>query len=437
MQRQKTIAKWLAIILLLTSIIACYIAFSSIIKSKNSSAPDIAGADADDTLSSGTQQRLPVYSEFPRACEIENGTYINHVGGEDNDVLLDTLYYAGKRFVLFYSASTEYDVKECGLHIAAFENGNLLSVALIGDVNESFVASSLVENGMLIVTKTAAQTKLRLINASLATVCESSCPLYSDYKLYVTGASAKMYTADERFVYVSTVSKSLDVTRSNCVYPIDNGKIVYTAGLSAYDAVFVQTVHGVGFLTYSASDGFDYVGELTNCKLTQVLPSAQNGSLIFTLLAKCTDGMLIANLNGNLKQTASYKFIGAKTAVATLADNSNIRVIADGVKTLFCSHLELQSSSKVAFANENDGDITYQAIDGENELFLISQNDVNYLVRLENDTLVSKLKFTGKNVMVAHDLMDGTAALSLLFDGNYNDKSFGDNDVFILALRVN
>ena len=435
MQRQKTIAKWLAIILLLTSIIACYIAFSTIIKNKTASAPDIAGADGSEgdgnssITPEGPEPPAPVYSTFPRSPKIVDGISVSHVGGEDNDVLLDTLYYSGKRFVIFYSASTQYDVKECGIHIATFKNGELLSTTKIGEVDEIFVTSSIVENGLLIITKTVAQTKLRLLNGNLGTVCENTCPLYSDYKLYVTSASAKLYTVDDKYIYANTISKSLEVKRSSFVYPIDNGEILYVAGLNSYDTVFVQTAQGVGFLTYTTSDGFDYVSELSNCKLTQVMPNSSNGNLVFTLLAKRNDGILIANIDGNLKQTASYTIKNAKTAVAMHEDNGNICVITDGTKTVLCSHLDFQSSSKIAFSIEAENP-TYQAIDGENGRFIISQDNTHYLVNFENNTLITEFQVTGKSIVVAHDLIDGKSTLSLLFDCNDEDISFGAYDVF-------
>ncbi|MDE7373566.1 MAG: hypothetical protein K2N18_05835 [Clostridia bacterium] len=436
MQRQKTIAKWLAIILLLTSIIACYIAFSSIIKNKTASAPDIAGADADGSGGgTGTPPKpetpeppAPTYSTFPRSPEALDGMSINHVGGEDNDILLDTLYYSGKRFVIFYSASTQYDVKECGIHIATFKDGELLSTTKIGEVEEVFITSSIVENGLLIITKTAVQTKLRLLNANLGVICENACPLYSDYKLYVTSASARLYTLDDRYIYANTISKSLEVKRSSFVYPIDNGEILYTAGLNSYDTIFVQTAVGVGFLTYTASDGFNLISELPNCKLMQVMPGTRDGNLVFTLLAKRNDGILIANVDGNLKQTASYTVKNAKTAVAMQSDNGNICVIADGTKTVLCSHLDFQSSSNIDIPVEAENP-TFRAIDGENGTFIISQDDTHYIVSYENDALTLKHKIVGKSVIVVRDLIEGKSTLSLLYNSNDESISFGAYDV--------
>ncbi len=440
MQRQKTIAKWLAIILLLTSIIACYIAFSSIIKDKNSLPPDIAGADTDNSGNTGNPddnpQPKPVYSAFPRAAEDVNGMSVSHVGGEDNDRLLGTVYYLKKRYVFFYSASEQYDVKECGIHIAVFENKTLLTTVKIAGAEETFITAGIAENGLLVITKNAAQTKLRLLDGSLAVTCENSFPLYSDYKLYITSASARLYTADERYIYSYTISNSLDVKRSNFVYPIENGKIVYTAALGAYDTLFVQSAQGAGLLTFAAADGFDYCGELANCRLLQILPNSVNGKPMFTLLSKCNDGIIATNVDGNLKKFAEYTLKGAKTAVAMAGENSNICIITDNSKYVFCSHLELQNSSAIN-ADGLGENLEYKAIDGEKQYFIASQGDAHHIVAVDENTLTSKLKLIGKSATVVRENIDGSSNLSVLFDGNINNSfanmCFGGSDVFYIT----
>ena len=83
MQKQKTIAKWLAVVLLLTVAIACYVALSAVLpqKTKNS---DIAGAN--DSRPDETTEK--VYSSFPRQSQSVDGAKINNVGGSDNDSLV-------------------------------------------------------------------------------------------------------------------------------------------------------------------------------------------------------------------------------------------------------------------------------------------------------------------------------------------------------------
>lgn len=438
MQRQKTIAKWLAVILLLTAVIACYIVFGTISKNKTADR-DIAGANGNDSAvlpDTPVPKPEPVYSTFPRSPQEVDGLYVSHVGGEDNELLLDTLYFAGKRYVFFFSASVQYDVKECGLHIAQFKDGNLISTSKFAEADETFVTASIVENGILVITKNSAQTKLRLLSAELSMICENSCPLYSDYKLYVTSAGARLYTADGGFVYANTVTSSLDVNRSIFAYPVAGAKLAYVAGLPSCDVVFVQSAQGVGFLTFTQTDGFKCKSQLANAGLLQVLPVPSNGKAGFAVLAKCDGGISATALDENLLQTACYKFEGAKTAVA-LADNNNIRIIADGASATFCSHLDLQSSAPVTFDGNLDG-ATYTAIDGEKKYILISEGSSHTLAKIEGESLIPLRRFMGRTVRAVRDVINGKAELSVYFDGNANNAfasmCFGASDVF--AIRV-
>lgn len=440
MQRQKTIAKWLAIILLLTAVIACYIVFSTVSKNKNS-APDIAGAngsgDSSDVNEPDVPQPQPVYSTFPRSAQELDGLLVNHVGGEDNDVFLDALYFAGKRYVFFFSASVQYDVKTCGIHIAEFKDGTLMSTTRIAEADETFICASIAENGLLVITKNAAQTKLRLLNGSLGVICESTCPIYSDYKLYITSAGARLYTADSGFVYANTITNSLEVKRSNFVYPIADCKIFRVAGLGTNDVLFVQSAQGAGFLTYSTSTGFDCASELANGKLMQILPFSVSGKPHFVVLAKCEGGITATALDENLQPSANYLFKGAKTAVATIAENNNICVIADRAKATFCSHLELQSSASINFENFSD-DIVYTAIDGENEYVFVSEGSSHTFAKLDGNDVIPLIKFTGKNVKAMRDIINGKSELCVMFDGNANNSfgsmCFGANDVFSVSV---
>lgn len=453
MQRQKTIAKWLAIILLLTAIVACYVAFSAILNNKTPVNPDIAGADSDNKGDDVTnpsdkddQQPAPTYSVFPRSHETVGGLTVRHVGGEANDVFLDSLYFAGSRYVIFYSASTQYDVKDCGIHIANFASDSLLSVTQISLADESFVCASVVQNGILIITKNAAQTKLRLYDSACRLTAESSCGAYTSYKLYVTSSSIRLFAADDKYINALTVTNTLDVIRSNFVYPLNGCNIVYAASTTTADTVFVQLPQGIGALTFSATIGFKYHFEMLNCRLLQVLPIAVNGKPSFALLAKCDDGVKIASVDDSLNVTANYLFKDAKTACATMGENNNIYVIADGVQAIFCSHLELQSSQALQFDDALQAlkqaaqdELTYTAVEGERGLLIVSSGLSHCVVSLAGSNASTLISLSGKNIKTARErAVNGVSKLSVIFEGssqnNFGYMCFGANDVFYVTL---
>lgn len=121
MQKQKTIAKWLAVILLMTVAVACYIALSAIVGKNPDGNANVAGANEDKSQENVDNPTIkPVYSVLPRKSETINGASVAHAGGEGEEKVLDVFYFAKKTALVFHSQSKQYDVKEKGFYIAIF-----------------------------------------------------------------------------------------------------------------------------------------------------------------------------------------------------------------------------------------------------------------------------------------------------------------------------
>ena len=118
MQRQKTIAKWLSVVLLTTIAIASYILLSTIGKNAPS---DSAVAGAGNTSQTDVPTPPIVYSTLPRACETVKGFSVAHAGGSKQEEVVDYVDFCGKTLVFFSSNSVDRDVKEAGLYIAVFD----------------------------------------------------------------------------------------------------------------------------------------------------------------------------------------------------------------------------------------------------------------------------------------------------------------------------
>lgn len=113
MHRQKTIAKWLAVILSLTIAVACYIALSAITDGKSND--NVAGAnDNEYPQNQIPQPPSPVYSVLPRKCEIIGDKNIAHFGGEAEEKMLDAFVFANKNVMIVSCDSKQYDVSETG-----------------------------------------------------------------------------------------------------------------------------------------------------------------------------------------------------------------------------------------------------------------------------------------------------------------------------------
>ncbi|MDE6302631.1 MAG: hypothetical protein K2M36_03475, partial [Clostridia bacterium] len=400
----------------------------------------------------------PVYSTLPRPAEEVSGMKVRHVGGEDNDILLDTVYYFGKRLVFFYTASAQYDVKEAGVHVAVFVGDALTSTVKIGEANEEFVTSSTVMNGLLVITKNAGGTILRLFDDDLALSAKSTCAAYSSYKLFITGSATRLYASDARYIYSLSISPSLEVIRSNFVYPLDGATVVEAMTLGSESAVFAQSEQGVGVLTFSAITGFAYKCELTNCRFVQLLPIVANNKQAVAILSKTDKGMRISSVSDNLTVSESYDIDGADSAVALRQANGNIHVIADKKLYTFCSHLELQTVKDVSIdsnilsalgisepeqpstlSSADKVEFTYSAIDGKSDLLIMSKGTTNCIVSVSDGALT--LRFSAvcnKLITVDEPYSAGVSKLSVMLSGTsanaFAYMCFGKNDVFYVTL---
>jgi len=140
MQRQKTIAKWLSVVLLTTIAIASYILLSTIGKSAPS---DSAVAGAGNTTSQTDVPTPPIiYSTLPRACETIDGLSVAHVGGSSQDTIIDYANFCGKTIVFFRSQSIDRDVKESGLYAAVFDSQTTLESTINRHRDFSFFLDS-------------------------------------------------------------------------------------------------------------------------------------------------------------------------------------------------------------------------------------------------------------------------------------------------------
>ena len=125
MQKQKTLAKWLAIILLSTVAVCSYVLYDVLYLEKQE---DQATADnsqgTEDTIPEDPtppEVHIPYYTTLPRYGESIEGVRVTHFGGENNDTLLDVINFGKKCFAIFSSSSVEFDMRESGLAVAVID----------------------------------------------------------------------------------------------------------------------------------------------------------------------------------------------------------------------------------------------------------------------------------------------------------------------------
>ena len=450
MQRQKTIAKWLAIILLLTLTVAIYLALNAVLnKNKGTTPPDIAGAgDGGGTsdIIPPPPVKEPVYSSLPRQGETVGELTVSHVGGDCAEALLDSAYYEGKRLVILSSESEQYDVRSKGIHMALFDGHKLRDVCKIAEEDEVYVGQGLVQNGLLIITKTADSTKLRLYDGECRLIAENSCEGYSSYTLFRSGTSVTLFAANADKLVALNITRSLEIARKNFLHSIENAELLYAISLTRTTLV-VQNQSGIKIISYDENEGFCCESELLNCRFVQLLPSISGASRNFVIAAESGEGIQLISIDGaTAKPDCSFLIEGA-ASVALLTRGNNIIAISGQTAYKFCSHLELQDSYAITLDKGNydmpfdvNGDgIIYSAVNGENELFILKNETKFALMRFDGESVRPVFAAAGTNpVLVREPLEGGERRVSMLFEGTAaNDFSymcFGAADVFYATL---
>ena len=105
MQRQKTIAKWLVIILLVTVAVGAYIMYDALYLGGDTAEGGSTTETPSPTPDPVPEPEPPYYTTLPRPVQNYGGIAVSHAGGEGDDVTLGTVFTAERVFLFFSSAS--------------------------------------------------------------------------------------------------------------------------------------------------------------------------------------------------------------------------------------------------------------------------------------------------------------------------------------------
>lgn len=444
MQRQKTIAKWLAVLMLLTLAVASYVALNAIFggrvdETNIAGAQDGNGTDEDNEPSPDigeqtppseeqTPPHIPVYSQFPREAETVGELYALNIGGEGDDILLDRITCFGKDILFFDSTSREYDVSESGLHLASIAGGALEGTLFIGE-NEEYIDSTLSTGGLLVVTRNESQTLLRLISRELKITLKNAMPRYDSYALFTSGGALRLYVANADEASVYTISRTLSASKSNRRADLPNADIVCIMPTATVDILFLQTDSGISVYTFSTNEGFISQSELLNCRFEQILPIVTDGQQSFALLASSDDGYTLARLDKRGKQCESVNIEGA-TSAAMLKNGTNVTVLTKEKLYTFCSHIELTGCTDISRADALFEDGKLRATE-EGALYCESAQGAQ-LLSFDGDVIGVTLTLSGaEKPMIA----DADGKISIAYSCSASDfegLGFGKTDVYFV-----
>lgn len=434
MQKQKTIAKWLAVVLLLTVAIACYVALSAILQKSDDT--KVAGAN-----DSNPQQQTPVkktYSTFPRKAENVDKNAINHVGGSDDETLLSTVYYRGKTLVFFKSESDDRDVKESGLYIAVFSNFALEKTVKIGEISETFLDCSLSKNGLVVFISSQNGTRVLSFDESVNVNARCQTKKYSLLKTYLHANSLFAIAYDGVEFSRISVSENLTVSGDNFVCSAND---VLDYSITAYCEkvlIFSNSTNGANCLIYEQNKGFSNMFSQNKSKIVQILPVVASERQTFVLLLKKQDGYDVASLDSSLA-LIKKEYVENSRNAALFSNGNSLSVLTENAFYRFCAHLDFGGKSSLDSVGISKKYTELKAFDGdENTILATSESGVELLVF--NGTSFKKIATLPhiENTILSSYTTGENGYISLVFESDSNSKTtymgFGKKDVFVARI---
>ena len=466
MQKQKTIAKWLAVILLMTVAVACYIALSAIVGKNPDGNANVAGANDDNNQENVDNPTIkPVYSVLPRKSETVNGASVAHVGGEGEEKVLDVFYFAKKTALVFHSQSEQYDVKEKGIYIAIFGGETLEKTLKIASENDKYLSSCQTRNGVAIFTCDGAKTNVRIYDGNFAVSCENALDSYDEINANYYGDNIEAFCVKNGKIKRLVIDDSLRVKSDNFVLQTTAANVVQTIKYGDSTLLFLQDEQTAVGVSYDTNSGFTKRFSYDKHRILQIMPVIQSNVQCFAALLKTQNGLRVSLLSLTLSENAKY-IVNGENFGALFRSENGLKILLKNRIIRLCSHLEFISEthlSNIVVSSENRFESSGKSLDSAsgltstngaislekaNDFSCVWQEENMLVARFENFDCLLKLddnelaavatfKYV-ENVFATTSITDGQSKLSIFFDADSDSTStymcFGKTDAFFLSV---
>lgn len=466
MQKQKTIAKWLAVILLMTIAVACYIALSAIVGKNPSGNANVAGANDDKNQENADNPTIkPIYSVLPRKSETINGASVAHVGGEGEEKVLDVFYFAKKTTLVFHSDSEQYDLKEKGIYIAIFGGETLEKTIKIANENAKYLSSCRTRNGFAIFTCDGAKTNVEIYDDNFNVSCENTLDAYDEIKTNYYGENIEAFCVKRGKIKRLVIDDSLRVKSDNFVFQTTAANVVQAIKYGDSTLLFLQDEQTAVGVTYDTYSGFTKRFSYDKHRILQIMPVVQSNIQCFAILFKTPNGLQLSLLLQTLNENAKYDISGESFGALFRSENG-LKILLKNRIIRLCSHLEFISekplsdiivssknnfeSSKLSFDGASDltsqrGVISlenaydFSCVRQEENMLVARFENFDCLVKLDDDEIAAVATFKyAENVFAETSVIEGQNKLSIFFDADSDSTStymcFGKTDAFFLSI---
>lgn len=438
MQKQKTIAKWLAVVLLVTVAIACYIVLSAILPNSSDASTEIADANSQNPTRDEPAAPKPIYSTLPRNCEHIDTLEVAHVGGEGSETLLDVVYCFSKTLVIFLSESTQYDVNESGIYIAVFEAMTLEKTLKIASSEQRYLGAMQARSGLIIATSTSNdRTLLTLYDEQLEACRQATLDYIESLHFIQIGSTLRAFAYDNQVLRCYTIDSSLNAKASSYIFSAKDLQPISLIGYGERALLFCNTEQGAVALEYSQNTGFIQRFCSKKHTIEQALPIISSGEQAFVLLLKNADRYAIFSLSSELKEGEKYLLDGVRSARLFQGQNG-LEVLADSKLIRLCSHLDFISEKLLCSADENTdflkGSYELKGFDGCDDLIAISNEGGCAIYSRDKELLTELFMINGTSDLQLLRTQAKTVLIFACINQNaFSYMCFGKSDVFLIS----
>ncbi len=432
MQKQKTIAKWLSIILLTTVAIGCYIALSQV---STTSTETATGAD---TITNDTP---PItYSSLPRKGECIDGINVSHFGGTKEDCTLDYIFFQDKTLVFAKCESIDNDTSEQGIYVAVFCDNTLEKSIHIADADSQYLCCALTQNGLLIFTKTQSETNVILLKNDLSIGGKTSFETCDKIIPLTNGEDVLLLCLSTGILCMRKINFTLNISKDNFVYQTQSNASICALLYGNYTNIFLQESDNVKILQYDTNTGFNIKYSLDKHSLLQVFPIMANNCQNFITLTKSQDCVHINSFDNLLNHISEQSVPNVRNSVA-FVDETGIKVLCDNTLFSYCTHLDFIGKNAIELPIDTHNCTSYSPIQGIETAFVANTPKGFCVVDIQSEVSVI---FNADNAVlnnIAYTLNgNGQTMLHIFATCNNLNKfsymAFGKKDVFYLSLTL-
>ncbi len=429
MQKQKTIAKWLAIIVLCSVAVGSYLLYDALYVEKNNSQATADNNTSDnlpDIPNNGGEVHIPYYTTLPRQSEVIDGISVTHFGGEGDDKLQEVINYSGKRFAFFQSESVEFDVREKGLHVAVIGE-EVEKVTYLG--SNRYVDGKMCGNGVVILTKNNDFGTLNLIGKTGDKQAEIQLPYFEDGMLYISEGELVLFIISDGYLKCYKILENMTLQNSPFLIGA-KGNVISEVFAAPQGYVIVTSKNdSVSILTYSHNTGFKLMFSRDKLLFKQIITAGSAVTCNYVLYGISENSPLLLSFDTSFQVTALRAIEGASDGVI-FPCGDGLNFVGNGVTASFCKHLDEISFSHTQTSFERVAAFTPT----KNGFLVVFKTETSYRISLIYDEI-----FMSKSLDISGDVIGiktTETGFSILVDSpsalGYFRGNFGGYDPYIL-----